>query len=665
MNIKPVTSIEDESDDDRLRPSLQRSKSESSIQLLQRHKKTESPVKDAAQSAAAGSGDELWKTQLEEVQRLMKAVLLFLACIIKQETSPLPAALQPKVFTPAKREAHRTPSFHWEVVRRRLDSTSTTLTEWWKEFDSGFNTLLDTDENQSDVHKDTEDGDEYVDLHKAISDITPPLKEFATHLGSFVDASYSNLQNVDPVLYKVTEMLKGELDDLGPGSTHGDDNKDSSTTTGSSTSTEAQTEPLDHHLEKLQELQDSLFDHSISLQVRIRSEDFRRQNKPHRPAVDEASPGDFADFRHKDGQVEQPQKEGSFRREHLRSFPSFWQGFCKSQRHIPVKKLEFWCKVIKRKISRLQSEPQKGGFIRQMKRSQLDNEGLVTGESSRVVVSMSTDESTFISSSTPDDMDEADTAEVADIEEDIVEADDVDAIWSVTSAFERMHLDVTGADLALDAVQLLINLFPDSTKSCLPLSLHEPLWKMAAARSLLDSFSQWIVITQPGNSILASSLLGLLQATLIDQVLGSMMKICDHSSATFGESPSTSMSHVVSILDESMNDLLRIDTSTHLAPTWNKLKPELRSASAETTRLSSCLSLQVSSVAKSCGVPDSDLTGDTIYLPPLTLLVYLTSESEDQKSLKVSAEDLEESFIRVTPGTPLVLEEVEMSGVRP
>lgn len=84
------------------------------------------------------------------------------------------------------REAHRTPNFDWEVVRRQLDSTFTSLTKCWKEFGSGLDTLLRSDDDLGDTLDSTKkiNEDDCMELHEAISDIIPPLKEFAARLGS-------------------------------------------------------------------------------------------------------------------------------------------------------------------------------------------------------------------------------------------------------------------------------------------------------------------------------------------------------------------------------------------------------------------------------------------------------------------------------------------------
>lgn len=111
---------------------------------------------------------------------------------------------------------------------------------------------------------------------------------------------------IDPVLRAVTEKLRVSLGDLGPWPTQNDDDKGCSTVTSSSTTTKTETEPLDHHMTKLKELQDSLIDLSIPLQVKIRSEDFRRQTKPHRPLADESCrPTDSTAFPHKRDHGEQ------------------------------------------------------------------------------------------------------------------------------------------------------------------------------------------------------------------------------------------------------------------------------------------------------------------------------------------------------------------------
>lgn len=290
----------------------------------------------------------------------------------------------------------------------------------------------------------------------------------------------------------------------------------------------------------------------------------------------------------------------------------------------------------------------------QIKQTRIDTGDLVTGEFSRVVVRMSTDINAFISPPI-DDMDEADRVEVTDPQGDLVKSDDVDAIQSATSGFRQMDLSVTSTDLELHAVLALMSRFPETTKSwtsfSLPSSLQEPLLRNAAARSLLNSFWQWSCITQRSNVTLASSLLGRLQETLIDQVLGSMREICDHPSDIFGNSPSAVLSHVVSILDDSMNHLLRAEIEVHLTPAWAELEPGLRSASAATTVTSCRLSQQLARETESSSILKRDPTLDIIAVPPLFLLVYLSSKEGEPKPLIVSSKDLKTSFIWLTPNT--------------
>lgn len=120
-----VASVEGRGDDNRMRPTFPRSKSESSAQLMRRRSKSRSPEKGSGCGEAVKSGDESWKTQLAKIQRLMKAVLLFLACIIKQETSPLPTGLQPKAFLPAEKSVDTERQLYAAISKWQRPSVAT------------------------------------------------------------------------------------------------------------------------------------------------------------------------------------------------------------------------------------------------------------------------------------------------------------------------------------------------------------------------------------------------------------------------------------------------------------------------------------------------------------------------------------------------------------
>ncbi|KAI1376467.1 hypothetical protein F4677DRAFT_79194 [Hypoxylon crocopeplum] len=147
------------------------------------------------------------KTQLRpigvipaQLSLVQKNVLAFVACIVKQDESPLAQGLTLKT-NPATtpEEMPSKPADNWSSARRRLDKIYRSLSTWSKEFKyERYGLILDNDEA----------------IVLALERVLSSLKGVAHRLTHLVNIESSNSQKVDEVLRQVTKNLQQSLSEL-------------------------------------------------------------------------------------------------------------------------------------------------------------------------------------------------------------------------------------------------------------------------------------------------------------------------------------------------------------------------------------------------------------------------------------------------------------------
>lgn len=601
----------DPADSDRRRPALLRTMSEPLPKARPRNG-TKKPIPlpqimnqdhDEPHPEASPGGDVLTR-----IQELTKATLMFLDCIIGQETSPFPPTVEDQGVASSQNpldvsylDTSQESQLDWDTARSRLDRMWVRLAKCWK----GTKNAVP----QKPL------GTGFGETVRRVAD---SIQSFASHLVNLVDTSSSEL---DKTMREVTEKLKSELEHVAAPSPHHD--MDSS-----AESSRSEVKSLGHCLGKLEELIKSVEDSAKPLQPAPEHQGGGRQQSNVDGQVASKSGGTPSKVKRKDW-VDVLKHNASPRKRRAMSSGGRPRGLSMTA---PRSELDHKPAFVDTRLpSELWAElqaavSQLGRIWDPASRPQLDFDPSGTDDASRVVVCMST--KAGVPSSQPShDVHQREDQEVGRPASGEANAEPLSA------QLEKMSLNPTDITIPLEVVTILINAVPNlleaTSASVLPPCLIRCLHWNQAIRSVLDNLGQWMVIVEDSNKFLVTALLALWQESLINHLIISIRDICEHAPDITQESSVMALGHVIYVIFRSTALLLQVQVSEVLAPGWKKLSPALDETFRKGARAYRSWANQSAGQEELTSLKmEHGAIHNVIPLSPIHLLLYLTSKEE-------------------------------------